>query len=105
LIHTDRTSPAALSEVQCRAANNAIGEISIPMPILENRHLIDVGLITAAYLLWFRELGYSWALQRHLDPIREIILNPRTGTVPRNTRVFEANMPLRLLVTQARFAT
>ena len=83
-IDARHTSPAALAEVQCQAAKNSIKEITIPLPILENRQLVDFGLITSAYLLWFRELGYSWALQRHLDPIRELILNPRTAAVPRN---------------------
>jgi hypothetical protein len=36
----------------------------------------------AAYLLWFRELGYSWALQRHLEPIREQVRNPTRQVLP-----------------------
>ena len=50
--------------------------ISIPFPILRNKHLVDVGFLTAAYLFWFGLLGYSWALQSHLVEIRKQICNP-----------------------------
>lgn len=50
--------------------------ITIPLPLLENRKLVDVGFLTAGYLQWFNAYGYSWVLQSHLDPIREQILNP-----------------------------
>jgi hypothetical protein len=56
--------------------------ISFPIPILGHKELLEIGFLTAAYLLWFRELGYSWALQRHLDPIREQIRNPTRQVLP-----------------------
>jgi hypothetical protein len=97
LIYTDCTPPNAMEEVLRRAATGALDSVTIPLPILENRKLIEFGLVTAAYLLWFRELGYSsWALQRHLDPIRELILHPANAELPKSIgvvckdRVFES---------------
>jgi hypothetical protein len=81
-IYTNRTNPAALQEVQRQAAAGTLSEVTIPLPLLENKELINFGAITSAYLLWFRELGYSWALQRHLDIIRDLILHPTTTTLP-----------------------
>jgi hypothetical protein len=57
--------------------------VSVPIPVLDQEELIQIGFLTAAYLLWFRELGYSWALQRHLEPIREQIRNPTRQVLPR----------------------
>jgi hypothetical protein len=37
---------------------------------------VALGYLTAGYLLWFRLLGYSWVLQRHLDDVRRAIRNP-----------------------------
>jgi hypothetical protein len=56
--------------------------VSLPIPILRHKELIEVGFLTAAYLLWFRELSYLWALQRYLEPIREQIRNPTRQVVP-----------------------
>lgn len=38
--------------------------------------MIEIGYLTAAYLMWFRALDYSWVLQSHLNTIREQIMNP-----------------------------
>lgn len=55
--------------------------------------LVTLGFLTAGYLLWFRELGYSWALQQHLGPVRDLILGISADrailsrcTVPRRDR-------------------
>jgi HNH endonuclease len=56
--------------------------VSFQIPILEHKEVIEIGFLTAAYLLWFKELGYSWALQRHLEPIREQIRNPTRQVLP-----------------------
>jgi len=67
-IHIDRNSP----DVN-RMINEKFGkhppkiQLSIPFPILRNQRLIEVGYLTAAYLMWFGLLGYSWALQSHLN--------------------------------------
>lgn len=82
LIFTDRTSPKALAEVQRLAAAGQLSEVTLPLPLLENRRLMSYGFLTSAYLLWFRELGYSFALQEHLGVVREAILNPETAALP-----------------------
>ncbi len=53
-IHTNRTSPKALGAVQQQFATGDTS-VTIPLPLLENQHLINFGLLTSAYLLWFRE--------------------------------------------------
>jgi HNH endonuclease len=83
----ERTRPAALTAVvrstlievlrsRLPEQNPAVHTVSFPIPLMEHEELIEIGFLTAAYLLWFRELGYSWALQHHLEPIREQIRNP-----------------------------
>jgi hypothetical protein len=86
LVDVGRTSPAALEHVQRQAATGEI-TVTIPVPLMENRELIDFGLLTSAYLLWFKELGYSFALQAHLDQVREWILNPSGSTLPKSVGV------------------
>lgn len=76
-IRTDRNSPTT---------NKVIAEkfkirppslrIRIPVPLRQHRRMIDVGFLTAGYLMWFVALGYSWVLQEHLNPIREQIREP-----------------------------
>lgn len=51
-------------------------QVSVPLPILENERLIDIGVLTAGYLMWFGMCGYAWALQSHLDIVREQMHNP-----------------------------
>jgi hypothetical protein len=51
-------------------------QLSFSLPILAKRKMIEVGLLTAGYLLWFRSLGYSWVLQKYLGPVREQIKRP-----------------------------
>jgi len=58
--------------------------LSVPLPLMKNKHLIDVGFLTAAYLMWFAYLGYSWVLQSHLASIREQILNPDKEIIEAN---------------------
>jgi len=50
--------------------------LSFPMPIIKNERLINIGLLTAGYLMWFAMFGYSWVLQKHLQTIRDQLLNP-----------------------------
>lgn len=50
--------------------------IVISDPIYKNEAALRVGYLTAAYALWFKVFGYSFALQKHLDIVREQILNP-----------------------------
>jgi hypothetical protein len=98
IMDRERTSPAALKAV-LRSSLIAIlsrrlpqqrpetHTVSFPIPIIEHEELIEIGFLTAAYLLWFKELGYSWALQRHLEPIREQIRKPTRKVLPRKFSV------------------
>jgi hypothetical protein len=50
--------------------------ITVPLPpVLKNLELVRLGFMTAAYLLWFRNFGYSFALQAYLDRTRAQILS------------------------------
>lgn len=77
LIYKNLNSPdvRALIDHKFRSSPPKI-DLSFPLPLMKNKHLIDVGFLTAGYLMWFAYLGYSWVLQSHLDSIREQILNP-----------------------------
>jgi len=81
----NKTSPEAVRAVEEQFAKSTI-QMTIPIPLLEsqNQELVSCGFLTAAYLMWFRELGYSWALQAHLDPVREQIRRPDDRILPRN---------------------
>jgi hypothetical protein len=57
--------------------------IRFGLPLLDQQVAVDIGFLTAAYLLWFRALGYSWALQRHLEPVRQQLLRPTDSVLPR----------------------
>ena len=55
--------------------------MEVPLPLLRNEQLIEVGYLTSAYLMWFGLMGYSWALQSHLDSVRQQILNPEKEVI------------------------
>jgi hypothetical protein len=81
-IRDERTSPTALAKLDSLLAKRPEElEVRVPLPLLKNERLLNVGLLTAAYLLWFRSWTYSWALQQHLDPIRSQILQPYSVTI------------------------
>lgn len=75
--HIDRNPPYVNQLIKDKFNNKPPNiELSITFPILRNKKLIEIGYLTAAYLMWFGLFGYSWALQDHLDQIRNQILNP-----------------------------
>lgn len=74
-------SPEAVSAMKAAETPGRI-EISTHFPILDQTHSIMVGFLTAAYLLWFKELGYSWVFQTHLDSVRAQILKPNERMLP-----------------------
>jgi len=77
IIHKNRNSPEVLKLIEEKYRNKPGKiKISFSIPILKKKRYIDVGLLTAGYLFWFANLGYSWVFQKHLNPIREQILNP-----------------------------
>jgi hypothetical protein len=77
-IHINRNSPDINEMVDKKFGKNPPKiQLSVPLPILRNQQLIKVGYLTAAYLMWFGLLGYSWALQSHLGSIRNQITNPK----------------------------
>jgi hypothetical protein len=100
----ERTSPAALKVVlrltliavlrsRLPEQSPEMHTVSFPVPIIEHEELIEIGFLTAAYLLWFKELGYSWTLQHHLEPIREQIRNPTQQVLRRKfSAVCDENM-------------
>jgi hypothetical protein len=71
-IYHDKTAPEALR----RVLSSPPKSLTIPVPLLGKQDLVNVGFLTAAYLLWFKELGYSWVLQAHLDQVRQQIQSP-----------------------------
>jgi hypothetical protein len=76
-IHIDRNSPETNELINKKFGNKPPKiQLAVPMPILRNQRLISVGFLTAAYLMWFGLLGYSWPLQTHLDMIRKQIIEP-----------------------------
>jgi len=59
--------------------------VTVPLPpVIENEELALLGFLTAAYFLWFQELGYSWALQHHLDIVRQQIQAATLSVLPRS---------------------
>ena len=76
LIHGPRNSPEINDYIKNHFKVNNPSKLKLQIPILGKETLIKVGFLTAAYLLFFATFGYSWALQSHLNAIREQILFP-----------------------------
>jgi hypothetical protein len=94
-IYQDRNSPETMARLQdeIRKANTT-GEsnLVVPVPILARKRDVAIGYLTCAYLMWFKQLGYSFALQSHLDPIRAQILDVKGQLIP-ETYVGAVNKP------------
>lgn len=82
-IHIDRNSPQQIALIN-KKFNEKPPEVnlSFPLPILKNQNYISIGYLTAAYLMWFGLLGYSWALQEHLANVRKQIMEPEHDVIP-----------------------
>jgi hypothetical protein len=69
-----RNSPALMSQLDEKWARQPKTiNLSLPIPLSQKQSDVNVGFITAAYLAWFSMFGYSWVLQKHLDPVRKLI--------------------------------
>ncbi|MDM3870743.1 HNH endonuclease [Porticoccus sp. W117] len=86
LMYEDRNPPGVIDSINYSDSLT----MSFEVPLLKNEHHVKVGYLTAAYLAWFKQLGYSWAFQSHLDIIRKQILNPNEEIMP---ACFLANFP------------
>lgn len=74
----DHNPPGLLDQIQNNldSPSQHPKTIEFDIPLLGKEQLIKNGFLTAAYLMWFYAMGYSWVLQKHLSPIREQIMNP-----------------------------
>ena len=76
-IDKNRNSPSNTELILKKFANKPPSvNLKMSFPLLRNRELAEIGSLTAAYLMWFEQLGYSWVFQKHLDIVRKQILNP-----------------------------
>ncbi len=82
-IHKERNSPETLERLM-RDRNKMYPldkppkhTVQIETPLAGETRMIRMGFLTAGFLMWFRALGYSWALQKHLESFRKQILNPQ----------------------------
>lgn len=71
-LHINRNPPGLVESI----AFGSSTDISVDIPLARNEKQIQVGYLTAAYLMWFKQLGYSWVFQSHLDSVRRQIQNP-----------------------------
>jgi hypothetical protein len=73
-----KRNPPAVNRMMRRklGSHASTMQLRVPFPIMKESHQIDVGFLTAGYLMFFAMFGYSWVLQAHLDPIRKQILHP-----------------------------
>ena len=80
LIYKNLMSPKALEALRAAETPGKV-EINVEIPILQETQLVKVGFLTAGYLLWFKELGYSWVLQGNMQSVRSQILNPNSQII------------------------
>jgi hypothetical protein len=84
-IYSNLNSPETLARLEGHTLDfKKAGEstLTFEVPIWKHRDAIRVGYLTCAYLLWFKTLGYSFALQSHLQPVRDQILKHDATVLP-----------------------
>lgn len=83
--YTDRKRSNPVDfEAHWREPKPSAVKIKYSMPVFSNEGSLRVGYLTAAYVLWFKNFGYSFVLQSILKKVREQILNPEKTIVDWN---------------------
>lgn len=70
LLPTNRNQPGKVESIPF---GNTL-EIEFSPEMVKHVNEIQVGYITAAYLLWFHKIGYNWVMQSSLGGVRHQIL-------------------------------
>lgn len=70
ILPTNRNPPGKIKSIQYGEKL----EISFKPMLIDHENEIKIGYITAAYLIWFHEIGYNWVFQSSLDIVRKQIL-------------------------------
>ena len=65
----NRNPPGKLETVPCGETLT----IEFAPELVKHINEIQVGYVTAAYLTWFKEIGYNWVMQSSLELVREQI--------------------------------
>ena len=81
VVDFDRMSPENVRKIEASRNRQDELTISVPIPLLGKMDEVDVGFLTSAYLLWFDAAGYSFALQSHLQLVRDQIQDPGSGVL------------------------
>lgn len=71
-LYENRNPPGKLDEIKFGSET----KLRLEIPLAKKQRQIGIGYLTAAYLMWFKQMGYSWIFQSHLDEVRKQILNP-----------------------------
>lgn len=74
-----RSDPKQYDAYLSAAASELSLEVKIP--VFAHERALRVGFLTAAYGLWFKHFGYSFVLQRCLEPVRNQILRPEDDVI------------------------
>lgn len=69
--------PAELKKLDASGNDDLTITFEDPLKkFVENEKYVKIGMLGAAYFLWFKSFGYSWALQGHLSIIRKMLDDP-----------------------------
>lgn len=74
IIPTNHNPPGTMESLTLGSAL----EVTFTADVFKHEHEISMGYVTAAYLMWFNAIGYSWTYQSHLNATRNRLMNLRT---------------------------